>query len=94
MEEVSISTPSHESGSLATKSICRLSSRYKFEKPNHRPALELMNAAAKGVMEELPDLILAYGMSDEYRYFLVVPRCFEILADHSKFCISRRLCSI
>ena len=30
-------------------------------------ALDLMNAAAVSVMKELPDLILAYGDSDEYR---------------------------
>lgn len=85
MEEVFIGTPSYESENLAAESMCRLSSKYKFEKPNHRPALELMNAAAKGMMEELPELILAYGMSDEYRYFLVVPRCFEILANSQSF---------
>ena len=27
-----------------------------------------MNEAAKAVMKELPDLVLAYGNSDEYRY--------------------------
>jgi tRNA(His) 5'-end guanylyltransferase len=27
-----------------------------------------MNAAAKAVMKELPDLVLAYGQSDEFRY--------------------------
>jgi len=29
-----------------------------------------MNAAAKAVLTELPDIILAYGISDEYRLFL------------------------
>ena len=27
-----------------------------------------MNAAAEAVMKELPDLVLAFGNSDEYRY--------------------------
>jgi tRNA(His) 5'-end guanylyltransferase len=27
-----------------------------------------MNAAAMAVMKELPDLVLAFGNSDEYRY--------------------------
>lgn len=27
-----------------------------------------MNEAAKAVMKELPDLVIAYGNSDEYRY--------------------------
>ncbi|KAL9041894.1 MAG: hypothetical protein Q9180_000975 [Flavoplaca navasiana] len=44
-----------------------LSSRYEFEKPNDRRALDLMNAAATGILKELPDIILAYGISDEYR---------------------------
>lgn len=37
-------------------------------KPNDRRALDLMNAAAVEVMKELPDLCIAYGVSDEYRY--------------------------
>jgi serine/threonine protein kinase len=27
-----------------------------------------MNAAAKAVLTELPDIVIAYGISDEYRY--------------------------
>ena len=27
-----------------------------------------MNAAASGVMKEIPEIVLAYGISDEYRY--------------------------
>jgi len=27
-----------------------------------------MNAAATAVMNELPEIIVAYGISDEYRY--------------------------
>jgi tRNA(His) guanylyltransferase len=38
-------------------------------KPNDRRALDLMNAAAVEVMKELSDLCVAYGVSDEYRYF-------------------------
>jgi tRNA(His) 5'-end guanylyltransferase len=45
----------------------RLTTKYKFAKPNDRNALDLMNAAAVAVMTELPDLVLAYGNSDEYR---------------------------
>jgi len=45
----------------------RFSSKYDFEKPNDRRALDLMNAAAVAVMKELPDLVLGYGVSDEYR---------------------------
>lgn len=49
----------------------RLTTKYKFEKPNDRAALDLMNEAAKAVMRELPDLVIAYGNSDEYRYAFV-----------------------
>ncbi|KFH45481.1 tRNA(His) guanylyltransferase-like protein [Hapsidospora chrysogenum ATCC 11550] len=40
--------------------------KYGFEKPNDRRALDLMNTAAKAVVSELPDITLAYGVSDEY----------------------------
>lgn len=45
----------------------RFANKYSFEKPNDRRALDLMNEAAKIVMTELPELIIAYGISDEYR---------------------------
>jgi len=45
----------------------RLSEKYHFEKPNDPRALGLMNAAAVEVMKDLPDLCIAYGVSDEYR---------------------------
>jgi tRNA(His) 5'-end guanylyltransferase len=32
-----------------------------------------MNAAAEAVMKELPDLVLAFGNSDEYRYAAPLP---------------------
>lgn len=46
----------------------RLSKKYNFEKPNDRRALDLMNAAAMAVMKELPELVLAYGVSDEFSF--------------------------
>jgi hypothetical protein len=42
--------------------------KYAFEKPNDRRALDLMNTAAKAVVTELPDITIAYGVSDEYRF--------------------------
>ncbi|TGJ85939.1 hypothetical protein E0Z10_g2795 [Xylaria hypoxylon] len=48
----------------------RLCAKYNFEKPNDRRALDLMNAAAKAVVTELPDIIIAYGVSDEYSFVL------------------------
>ncbi|GCB26138.1 tRNA(His) guanylyltransferase [Aspergillus awamori] len=52
----------------------KLSDHYGFIKPNDRRALDLMNAAAVGVMKDLPDLCIAYGISDEYS-FAFHPNC-------------------
>ncbi|KAJ5987602.1 tRNAHis guanylyltransferase Thg1 [Penicillium sp. IBT 35674x] len=46
----------------------KLSDHYAFQKPNDRRALDLMNAAAVEVMKDLPDLCVAYGVSDEYSF--------------------------
>ncbi|PMD61776.1 tRNAHis guanylyltransferas-like protein Thg1, partial [Hyaloscypha bicolor E] len=50
------------------KGFHKFSTKYSFEKPNDRRALDLMNAAAKAVMTELPDIVIAYGISDEYSF--------------------------
>ncbi|OAL54041.1 Thg1-domain-containing protein [Pyrenochaeta sp. DS3sAY3a] len=50
------------------RGFSKLTAKYKFVKPNDRNALDLMNAAAVAVMKELPDLVLAYGNSDEYSF--------------------------
>ncbi|KAJ5089351.1 hypothetical protein N7532_008035 [Penicillium argentinense] len=52
----------------------KLSNHYQFIKPNDRRALDLMNAAAVEVMKELPDLCIAYGVSDEFS-FVFHPSC-------------------
>lgn len=49
----------------------RMCAKYSFKKPNDRRALDLMNAAAKAVVSDLPDITIAYGVSDEYRYSLL-----------------------
>lgn len=46
----------------------RFANRYNFEKPNDRRALDLMNEAAKTVVVEIPELVIAYGISDEYSF--------------------------
>lgn len=46
----------------------RLCAKYEFEKPNDERALELMNAAAKSTMEGIPEVVIGYGVSDEFRY--------------------------
>ncbi|CAI4218658.1 unnamed protein product [Parascedosporium putredinis] len=48
---------------MANSKLC---SKYGFEKPNDKRALELMNAAARAVVTELPDITIAYGVSDEF----------------------------
>ncbi|KAH8432244.1 tRNA guanylyltransferase [Aspergillus melleus] len=52
----------------------KLTDRYNFTKPNDRRALDLMNAAAVEVMKDLPDLCIAYGVSDEFS-FVFHPTC-------------------
>ncbi|KAJ9354339.1 Thg1 C terminal domain-containing protein [Paecilomyces variotii] len=52
----------------------KLSDKYGFRKPNDRRALDLMNAAAVEVMKDLTDLVIAYGVSDEYS-FVFHPTC-------------------
>ncbi|ODV92327.1 hypothetical protein CANCADRAFT_85001 [Tortispora caseinolytica NRRL Y-17796] len=46
----------------------RLSKRYEFTKPNDLRALELMNESAASVMNQISDIVLAYGDSDEYSF--------------------------
>jgi tRNA(His) guanylyltransferase len=53
-----------------------LTTKYKFVKPNDKDALDLMNEAAEAVMRELPDLVIAYGNSDEYRYIIIAGTSF------------------
>ncbi len=45
----------------------RLSEEHNFVKPNDERALQLMDHAARDVMNEFKDIILAFGESDEYR---------------------------
>ena len=45
----------------------RFSDLHEFKKPNDLRALELMDRAAKAVMDEYPDVVLGFGESDEYR---------------------------
>lgn len=45
----------------------RFSDEHEFTKPNDERALRLMDHAARAVMEAHPDIMLAFGESDEYR---------------------------
>ncbi|KAF8151033.1 Thg1 C terminal domain-containing protein [Crassisporium funariophilum] len=51
-------------------SFHRFSEKHEFTKPNDVRALELMDRAAKDVMEEYPDIVLAFGESDEFSFLL------------------------
>ncbi|RWW20477.1 hypothetical protein GW17_00015416 [Ensete ventricosum] len=48
----------------------RFSAEHAFEKPNDENALNLMNSCAVSMLEQFPDIVFAYGVSDEYRYVL------------------------
>ncbi|KAE8243708.1 hypothetical protein A4X13_0g6981 [Tilletia indica] len=51
------------------KGFHEFSSQHRFAKPNDAPALELMNEAARHVMQELKgQVLLAFGESDEYSF--------------------------
>ncbi|KAI1378614.1 tRNA guanylyltransferase [Hypoxylon crocopeplum] len=50
------------------RGFTKLCAKYNFEKPNDRRALDLMNAAARAVATEIPDITIAYGVSDEYSF--------------------------
>ncbi|KAJ3824270.1 tRNAHis guanylyltransferase-domain-containing protein [Lentinula raphanica] len=51
-------------------SFHRFSDQHGFTKPNDLRALQLMDHAAKSVMEEYKDISLAFGESDEYSFLL------------------------
>uniref|UniRef100_A0A0D9WJ23 tRNA(His) guanylyltransferase n=1 Tax=Leersia perrieri TaxID=77586 RepID=A0A0D9WJ23_9ORYZ len=46
----------------------RFSKIHTFEKPNDESALRLMNACATSMLEKFPDIVFAYGVSDEYSF--------------------------
>lgn len=50
------------------RGFTKFANKHSFAKPNDRRALDVMNAAAKAVVTELPDITIAYGVSDEYSF--------------------------
>lgn len=50
--------------------ISSFSDEHGFKKPNDERALKLMDHAARDIMTEYKDIILAFGESDEFRYRL------------------------
>ncbi|XP_042520635.1 tRNA(His) guanylyltransferase 1-like isoform X1 [Macadamia integrifolia] len=58
----------------------RFSEIHEFEKPNDEQALNLMNSCAVAMLEEFPDVVFSYGVSDEYSF---------VLKERSQFCQRR-----
>ncbi|KAK0731401.1 Thg1 C terminal domain-containing protein [Lasiosphaeris hirsuta] len=52
------------------RGFTKFSAKYSWEKPNDKRALDLMNAAARAVVTDLPDITIAYGVSDEFSFVL------------------------
>ncbi|KAL7943170.1 tRNAHis guanylyltransferase [Trichoderma barbatum] len=52
------------------RGFTKMCAKYEFEKPNDKRALDLMNAAAKAVVTDMPEITIAYGVSDEYSFVL------------------------
>lgn len=48
----------------------KFSSAYEFQKPNDPNALKVMNLSAQALMKSIPDVMMAYGDSDEYSFLL------------------------
>lgn len=48
--------------------LWRFAEEHNFAKPNDSRALHLMTKCAQTVMEELEDIVIAYGQSDEYSF--------------------------
>lgn len=55
---------------ISGRNFFKFAETHKFSKPNDIAALELMNCAATTIMEEIRDIILAYGQSDEFSFVI------------------------
>ncbi|XP_029369005.1 putative tRNA(His) guanylyltransferase [Echeneis naucrates] len=53
---------------LDGRNFHRFAEQHKFTKPNDNRALGLMSRSARSVMEELEDIVIAYGQSDEFSF--------------------------
>ncbi|KAJ7056855.1 Thg1 C terminal domain-containing protein [Mycena amicta] len=51
-------------------SFHRFSEVHAFTKPNDERALKLMDHAARDLMDQYPDIVLAFGESDEFSFLL------------------------
>ncbi|XP_004541163.3 putative tRNA(His) guanylyltransferase isoform X1 [Maylandia zebra] len=53
---------------LDGRNFHKFAEQHKFAKPNDDRALGLMTRSARSVMEELEDIVVAYGQSDEFSF--------------------------
>ncbi|CAJ1058190.1 probable tRNA(His) guanylyltransferase isoform X1 [Xyrichtys novacula] len=53
---------------LDGRNFHKFAEQHKFTKPNDNRALGLMTRSARSVMEELEDIVIAYGQSDEFSF--------------------------
>ncbi|XP_031601147.1 probable tRNA(His) guanylyltransferase isoform X1 [Oreochromis aureus] len=53
---------------LDGRNFHKFAEQHKFAKPNDDRALGLMRKSAHSVMEELEDIVIAYGQSDEFSF--------------------------
>nr|XP_006631752.2 PREDICTED: probable tRNA(His) guanylyltransferase [Lepisosteus oculatus]XP_015204847.1 PREDICTED: probable tRNA(His) guanylyltransferase [Lepisosteus oculatus]XP_015204848.1 PREDICTED: probable tRNA(His) guanylyltransferase [Lepisosteus oculatus]XP_015204849.1 PREDICTED: probable tRNA(His) guanylyltransferase [Lepisosteus oculatus] len=53
---------------LDGRNFHKFAEQHQFTKPNDERALGLMTRSARSVMEELEDIVIAYGQSDEYSF--------------------------
>ncbi|XP_077388483.1 putative tRNA(His) guanylyltransferase [Festucalex cinctus] len=53
---------------LDGRNFHKFSEQHRFIKPNDNRAIGLMSRSARSVMEELEDIIIAYGQSDEFSF--------------------------
>ena len=57
----------------------RFSDAHGFTKPNEERALQLMDKAAQALMEEYPDIVLAFGESNEFRYKVISHNLYTMI---------------
>lgn len=50
------------------KGFHKFTQQHSYERPNDLRGIGLMNLCAKFVIEQFPDILLAYGQSDEYSF--------------------------
>lgn len=67
MATLSIGTPCFKNPVTQMPIHVRFSNEHNFVKPNDLRALQLMDHAARDVMEEYSDIVLGFGESDEFR---------------------------